>query len=146
MLLAELNVELARAAGGAAAPEAGVHALAQAYMNFANRQTRRWSALYEHGIEADVELPACLSEQIGQMYGLVEEQLRPLAPQQPASRLAESARALWGAVQGICVLALSDKLDTGHLEAPAGVVDNLLGSFLSGLRTDRGAAHGGGHG
>lgn len=144
--LAELNAELARAASGAGAPEAGVRALVQAYIGFANRHTRRWSALYEHGIEADVELPGCLSDQIGQMYGLVEDQLRPLAPQQPAPRLAESARALWGAIQGVCVLALSDKLDIGRLEALAGVVDNLLGNFLSGLRTDRGAAYGGGHG
>ena len=132
--LAELNAELRRTAGDHAQPERRLRAAARAYLGFANRQTRRWSAVYEHGIEADVRLSSDFTEQMAQMYRLVEGLLRPLAPRRPAPEIAESARALWGALQGIAMLALSDKLVIENIDSLPAVVDNLVGYFLTGFR------------
>ena len=133
--LAELNAALDQAAASEQDPAARIQALADAYVSFATRHTRRWSALYEHGIEADIALPHYVSEQLAASYALVEELLRPLAPQRPAGETAEAARALWGGVQGICILALSDKLGIARAEALPDVARNLIGNFLSGFGT-----------
>jgi AcrR family transcriptional regulator len=132
--LDELNALLRQAARESEGPEQGLRAAAHAYMGFANQHTRRWSALYEHGIEADVDLPDYYTGQIAGMYQLVEDRLRPLAPQRPARDVATAARALWGALQGICMLALGDKLDIRHIESMSDVIDNLVGNFLAGFR------------
>ncbi len=133
--LAALNAALGRAVAAQQAPERRIQALADAYIGFAIQHTRRWSALYEHGIEADIALPHSVTEQLAAGYALVEELLRPLAPHRPEGEIAEAARALWGGVQGICMLAFSDKLDVARIESLPDVAENLIGNFLAGLRT-----------
>lgn len=131
--LAELNATLERAAADCPDAERCVHAVTHAYIDFASRHTRRWSALYEHGIEADIQLPRYFTEQIASMYQQVEALLQSVAPQRSAEDITRAARALWGGVQGICVLALSDKLDIDRIETLSEVADSLVGNYLAGL-------------
>ena len=67
------------------------------------------------------------------MYEQVEALLQSVAPQRSAEDIARAARALWGGVQGICVLALSDKLDIDRIETLSEVADSLVGDYLAGL-------------
>jgi hypothetical protein len=114
-----------------------VRAVTHAYIDFASRHTQRWSALYEHGFEATIEFPLAFTGPLNSMYELVEDLLRSVAPQRPAQDIAEAARALWGGVQGICILALSDKLAVGRVESMSGITDSLVGNFLAGFRASR---------
>lgn len=130
--LVELNAALAAAADSADAQQ-GVQAVTRAYVDFATRHTRRWSALYQHAGEANIELPEYFTVQVSSMYKLLERLLRPLAPQTTVQDLAQAARALWGGVQGVCILGLSDKLDIDRIEALPRITDSLVGNFLSGF-------------
>jgi AcrR family transcriptional regulator len=132
--LTELNATLRRAAAQCQDPEHCVQAVTHAYTEFATRHTRRWSALYEHGIDAHIELPDYFTAQIAGMYELLEGLLQSVAPQRSAQDIARAARALWGGVQGICILTLSNKLDIDRIEAMPEVADSLVGNFLNGLR------------
>ena len=133
--LVELNATLDRAAADGQDAERRVEALTHAYIDFAIRHTPRWSALYEHGIEADIRLPDDYRQQITAMYGRLEALLKTLAPQRSPADLARAARALWGGVQGLCVLALSDKLDIDRIESLPEVADSLVGDYVTGLRS-----------
>jgi AcrR family transcriptional regulator len=132
--LAELNATLDRAAANCRDPEGGVRAVTHAYIDFAIRDTPRWSALYEHGIEADIRLPDDYRQQIASMYGRLEGLLKTVAPQRSPADLAREARALWGGVQGVCMLALSDKLDIESIESLPELADHLVTTYVSGLR------------
>ena len=132
--LAELNATLDRAAADCRDAEGGVRALTHAYIDFAMRHTPRWSALYEHGIEADIRLPDDYRQQIAAMYGRLEGLLKTVAPQRSPADLARAARALWGGVQGLCMLALSDKLDIDPVESLPAVADSLVDNYVTGLR------------
>lgn len=130
----ELNAALGRAAADCQGAEACVQAVTRAYIDFATRHTQRWSALYEHAFEAAIELPDYFTEQVASMYQLLEGLLRSLAPQRSAQDIATAARALWGGVQGICMLALSNKLAIGRIESMPEVANSLVGTFLTGFR------------
>ncbi len=133
--LAELNATLDRAAVECPDAEGCVRAITHTYIGFAIRHTPRWSALYEHGIEADIRLPDDYRQQIGAMYGRLEGLLKMLAPQRSPADLARAARALWGGIQGVCVLALSDKLAIEAIESLPEVADALVDNYLTGLRS-----------
>ena len=49
----------------------------------------------------------------------------------PGDRLA--ARALWSGVHGVCILAVSDKLDVVGVESVQNLTDLLSGNFLKGF-------------
>jgi AcrR family transcriptional regulator len=132
--LAELNATLDRAAADCHDAEGCLRALTHAYIDFASRHTPRWSALYEHGIETDIRLPDDYRQQIASMYVRLEGVLKTVAPQRSPADLARAARALWGGVQGVCMLALSDKLDIEHIESLPELADNLVGGYVAGLR------------
>ena len=132
--LAELNATLDRAAADGQDAERRVELLTHAYIDFAIRHTPRWSALYEHGIEADIDLPDYHRGQIAGMYERLESLLKTAVPQCSPAELARAARALWGGVQGVCMLALSEKLDIDHIEALPEIADNLVRTYVTGLR------------
>jgi AcrR family transcriptional regulator len=132
--LTELNATLDRAAADGQDAERRVEALTHAYIDFAIRHTPRWSALYEHGIEADIDLPDYYRGQIAGMYGRLESLLKTAVPQCSPGELARAARALWGGVQGLCVLALSEKLDIDHIESLPEIADSLVRTYVTGLR------------
>ena len=46
------------------------------------------------------------------MFALVEERLAQLPGERSSEEIAEAARAIWGGVHGICILAINQTLDT----------------------------------
>ncbi len=120
-----------------ASPEARVLALARAYIGFASRYPRQWSALYEHRLPEGVELPEWYREKVAHSFALVEETIRPLV--KGPKNVGPVARALWAGVHGICLLGLTDKLDiVGESSVPV-LVETLVANFLKGLASS--AAH-----
>ncbi|HEB57619.1 MAG TPA: TetR/AcrR family transcriptional regulator [Gammaproteobacteria bacterium] len=111
-------------------------ALARAYHDFALCHPARWALLYEHR-SPDAAVPPWLSEAVHGLFALLEDLLQPLTGADPATALA--ARTLWGSVHGICVLAVTDKLDVaGPLEVDAAFA-SLIDNYLTGLTAqDRG--------
>jgi AcrR family transcriptional regulator len=136
--LTELNAVLERAASDAqCSPQRCISALAHSYIAFANRHTRRWSALFEHGIEADIRMPTTFLEQIAAPYTRVETSLHRLAPQRSPQEVVLAARALWSGIHGICMLALNDRLALERVETMPAIADCLIDSFIEGFRSER---------
>ena len=115
-------------------PEACILALSHAYIEFASNNTARWSMIYEHVLEDDFVLPAPFQQQVQQMFGLVENALRPLGKNKTDKEIAQAARALWSGIHGICLLALTRKLDIAGIDSVQDLADTLTVNFLNGFR------------
>jgi len=93
-----------------AAPIERLVALADAYVDFAENHTMRWSAVFEFRRPPEDQVPKWYSEQIDGMFALVEESLSGLAGIRDETMRVEIARALWASVHGIVSLAFARRI------------------------------------
>jgi AcrR family transcriptional regulator len=85
-------------------------ALALSYMAFAFSNLNRWLAVFEFRLPLGKDLPNDYQKQRAELLSLLEN---AIAPEIANSELRTSAaRALFGAVHGIIVLAVNNKLST----------------------------------
>ncbi len=133
--LAELHRVLAASLAASEGEPAGARlkALALAYHDFARRHPARWALMYEHRM-SQAALPAWFNLAVHELFALLEDILRPLCGDASAAALA--ARTLWGSVHGICVLAVTDKLDVAGPLQVEQVFASLIDNFLIGLAAD----------
>jgi hypothetical protein len=54
-------------------------------------------------------------------------------PQHSRQEIGLAARALWGGVHGICVLALTGKLDVVGVQSVVGLAESLIKNYLAGF-------------
>ena len=132
--LCQLYQEMERVSATNKTPEACILALSHAYIEFASNNTARWSMIYEHALEDDFVLPAPFQQQVQQMFALVENALRPLGENKSDKEIAQAARALWSGIHGICLLALTRKLDIAGIDSVQDLADTLIINFLNGFR------------
>ncbi|MEJ2591948.1 MAG: TetR/AcrR family transcriptional regulator [Candidatus Thiodiazotropha sp.] len=107
--------------------------LGHSYIRFADREPHAWKMIFEHRLGEDRESPPWFQDKVAHMFGLVEERLAPLAPERTPREIAEAARALWGGVHGICMLALTDTLGVAGVESVQQVTHALMSNFLKGF-------------
>lgn len=125
--------ELAAAVAEPPSPTIAIHALAQAYLNFALNETNRWLALYEHRLPEGQAAPDSFAEKVARMFDLVQRHLARLCPHRSPEDIALAARALWSGVHGVCVLSLDRKLETIGGRPMREVADSLLNNYLAGF-------------
>lgn len=123
----ELFHRAQQAVASASGPRAAVFALGEVYIEFALNQRNRWLAVFEY--RAGQVRPQ-LQEKVHRLFVLVEEQLRRLAPRRSDAEVRMAAQALWSGVHGVCILALSDKLNTVRSFPVKEVTRNLLTMYL----------------
>lgn len=122
-------------------------ALGQTYWQFARRHTERWSLLFTHRLRHGEKPPQWFDRRVQAVHALVEEAIAAYAPAQEQAAVVATARTLWGAVHGICVLALSEKFGDARTADARSLLDNLFSHYLAGLAAGAGSnAHGGGAG
>ena len=107
--------------------------LGQVYIRFANDDPHRWAMVFEHRFSEDQAVPAWYQEKITRMFALVEEGLGPLAKQHPQQEITQAARALWGGVHGICILALTDNLGAVGIDSVQELAQSLISNYLKGF-------------
>ena len=122
-------------------PTAQVMAIAQAYWKFARGNYARWSLLFRHQLPEGSPIPDWFVTKVKNLFGMLEKSLSQLNPAIPKNVLVASTRALWGGVQGVCELALSDKLRWGEQIADEEVIRTLVETFLAGLIKETGELH-----
>ncbi len=107
--------------------------LGQVYIRFANDDPHRCAMVFEHRFSEDRAVPAWYQEKITRMFALVEEGLEPLAKQRPQQEVTQAARALWGGVHGICILALTDNLGAVGIDSVQELAQSLISNYLEGF-------------
>lgn len=109
--------------------------LGHTYIRFADVDSHLWQLIFDHHIPADQETPAWFHDKVKRMFVLVEAELEMLAKQQSAQEINQAARALWGGVHGICILAINGQLDAAGVDSVQDLSHVLMSNFLKGFTT-----------
>lgn len=105
-----------------------IKSLAAVYIQFAEDNYNRWSALFEFNLPQEVPLPDWYADKIKELFLLVEA---PLAGIKDAPR---HAKTLWASIHGICHLGLTGKLDVVGAESIEVLTDSLVDSYIQGIK------------
>lgn len=126
-----LGEELRRALDQAGAPGDGMRALGRRYAAFALERGESWRAVFEHRLPAGRPIPDWYREKVSGLFELARRALTETQTAEPGQALA--AHALWAGIHGICVLAVTGKLEATGGYTVAEMVESLLDNFLGGF-------------
>ncbi len=107
--------------------------LAQIYISFADQESRRWKIIFEHNSRQDDFAPDWYLERVTRMFALIEKHLEAIAPHKSKIKIKNAARTIWGGVHGICILAITDKLDVAGIESVDDLAQSLISNYLKGF-------------
>jgi len=130
LTLDELHARASRSVEGQADPRGQLLALANTYIRFAGEHRHRWRLVFEH--QQPARLPAWYPERVSQIFALVEAALAKLAPARRPAEIRQAARALWSGVHGVCVLAMTNRLEDSSEAAVRATAELLVANFLDG--------------
>lgn len=108
--------------------------LGQAYLAFTHEKPKLWNLLFEHHLQPGAELPAWYQEKLDALLRRVEEALASNFPVGADADRQRAARVLWAGVHGITSLSTADKLSTVTTEAASKLIDDLVRTYLRGLK------------
>lgn len=118
----------------AGSPEARVMQLARAYLDFTHENPKLWNLLFEHHMPAGKQVPGWYQTKLDGLMTRIEETLEPLTDRTDPAALKRAARALWSGVHGITSLSTADKLSNITSESAGPLVEDLVSTYLAGLR------------
>ena len=138
--LDDLEAEIARrfATTNAAAEQPtdaakrALQTLAQIYLAFASRHTRRWQTLFEHR-SPNAGLPEAYAAKIEGILGHIERPLETIAPSAGPAARRLFARALLSAVHGVVARGLDENLGPLPAESLSWQVRALVEAAASGV-------------
>jgi AcrR family transcriptional regulator len=111
--------------------------LAQAYLAFTHEKPKLWNLLFEHHMPAGADLPAWYQQKLEGLMNRVEGALTPLFPAGRDADRLRASRVLWAGVHGITSLSTADKLSVVTTETASRLIDDLVGTYLAGLRAKK---------
>lgn len=114
--------------------EARVLALARAYLAFTHENPKLWNLLFEHHMPAGKPVPGWYQTKLDGLMSRIEDALAPLVDPSDPVALPRAARVLWSGVHGITSLSTADKLSNITTEAAAPLVEDLVATYLAGLK------------
>jgi AcrR family transcriptional regulator len=107
--------------------------LALTYLAFTHEKPKLWNLLFEHHMPAGASLPAWYQQKLETLMSRVETALAPeFGPGQDSER-QRASRVLWAGVHGITSLSTADKLSVVTTETANRLIEDLVGTYLSGL-------------
>lgn len=129
--LEALGVELRATLDETAPAGEQIRALGRRYAAFTLERRELWRAVFEHRLPTGRPIPDWYREKVSGLFELACRALTRTQPAQPGSALA--AHALWAGIHGICVLAVTGKLEATGDYSVAEMVECLLDNFLGGF-------------
>ena len=127
----ELRASLERIRGRPGQPAQNLKLLVAAYLGFALLHTARWRLVFEHRLPDGQKAPPTYAGHTAAIFGLVSERLREAGITHDDAATAELATALWSGAHGICMLAVTGKLQVATQASVQRLLDVLLDRFLS---------------
>jgi len=125
----ELRGALERIRGRANQPAQNLRLLVAAYLGFALLNTARWRLVFEHRLPEGQKAPPTYAGHTAAIFALVSQRLREAGVGDESSA-DEIATALWGGVHGICMLAVTGKLQIATQASVQRLLDVLLDGFV----------------
>lgn len=110
--------------------------LGHTYIRFADEDPHRWEMIFERRSKQGQKMPEWFQEKVARMFSLVETGLEPLAKRHSRQEIAQAARALWSGVHGICILAITRKLDLAGVDSVQNLAQSLMSNYLRGFTDD----------
>jgi len=107
--------------------------LGHTYIRFADEYPHCWEMIFDHRSAEGQGMPEWFQEKVARMFALVEAGLEPLAKHHSPQEIAHAARALWGGVHGICILAITHKLDVVGVDSVQDLTQSLMSNYLRGF-------------
>jgi AcrR family transcriptional regulator len=107
--------------------------LGHSYICFADSEPDAWQTIFEHRLSDENQAPDWYREKVARMFALVEERLAQLPVERNPQQIAEAARAIWGGVHGICILAINQALGVAGVESVQSITQLLMSNFLKGF-------------
>ncbi|HEV7608611.1 MAG TPA: WHG domain-containing protein [Steroidobacteraceae bacterium] len=126
----ELRTALERIRGRANQPAQNLRLLVAAYLGFALLHTARWRLVFEHRLPDGQKAPPTYAGHTAAIFALVGDRLREAGITRDAASTAEIATALWSGAHGICMLAVTGKLQVATHASVQRLLDVLLDKFL----------------
>ena len=126
----ELRTALERIRGRANQPAQNLRLLVAAYLGFALLNTARWRLVFEHRLPDGQKAPPTYAGHTAAIFALVEPPFARGRRGAAAASTAELATALWSGAHGICMLAVTGKLQVATQASVQRLLDVLLDRFL----------------
>ena len=126
----ELRAALERIRGRANQPAQNLRLLVAAYLGFALLHTARWRLVFEHRLPQGQKAPATYAGHTAAIFALVGRHLREAGVARDDAAARELATALWSGAHGICMLAVTGKLQVATQASVQKLLDVLLDRFL----------------
>jgi len=127
----DLRESLERIRGRANQPGQNLRLLVAAYLGFALLHTARWRLVFEHRLPEGQKAPASYAGHTAAIFALVGRHLRDAGVVRASGSTEELATALWSGAHGICMLAVTGKLQVVTQASVQKLLDVLLDRFLS---------------
>ena len=127
----ELRTSLERIRGRTNQPAQNLRLLVAAYLGFALLHTARWRLVFEHRLPEGQKSPPTYAGHTAAIFGLVSDRLREAGITRDAATTAELATALWSGAHGMCMLAVTGKLQVATQASVQRLLDVLLDKFLN---------------
>ncbi len=126
----ELRDALERIRGRANQPAQNLRLLVAAYFGFALLHTARWRLVFEHRLPEGQKAPPTYAGHTAAIFSLVKRRLMEIDRRLDEADAAELATTLWSAAHGICMLAVTGKLQLATHSSAQRLLDVLLDRFV----------------
>ncbi len=130
--LDEMSLELTKKISSLENPIGTIKDVADTYIDFADTNYNRWSALYEHTLPQEVTYPDWYQEKVDGILGSVEKLLLPYFNGDEKKAL-DSAQILWAGVHGVCQLGLTKRLQNLKKEEIRTLAHTFIDNYVKGL-------------
>ncbi|MDD9898260.1 MAG: TetR/AcrR family transcriptional regulator [Candidatus Melainabacteria bacterium] len=123
--------KLEKAISKAKSSKQAIKAIAEAYLNYAQKNINRFRALYEfnYSQESGQSLPNWYQDKVTRIFELIDAVLN-----RNHCGNNEQAKVLWAGIHGIAILSLSGKLDSVKVKSSKKLLENYLDIYLRGIK------------
>ena len=104
--------------------------LAAGYLGYALLHTHRWRLVFEHRLPPGQPAPKSYRAHTAALFEMVAQNLPAKVCGRNRTQAPVIAATLWSSVHGICMLAVSGKLQVGTSASVQKLLDVLLDRFL----------------
>ena len=138
-MLESLDDRLVAAMSGTKGSDA-IRGFATCYLDFAHERPKLWSLLQEHHLALGKPAPQWYLDRLFSPPRRLEGPIAYLIKGEDEAAVQRSARSLWASIHGIALQSTSRKIDSMAAESGKELIENLVETYIAGLKSLRAKA------